>query len=115
VKGKDSGFIADNDSKGFAKLVLPDGRELLVVGNNSSRVRAYVTREKGKYYRALKDDAYAMVTLSNGKVCKQEFYYGSTYLSQSSRTIKVEPTMTSITVFDFKGKSRKIDLNSIKN
>ena len=98
--------MADNDSKGMAKLITPDGHELIVVGNNSSRVRAYASRGTGKYYKATKEDAYAMVTLSNGKVFKYEFYYGSTYLSQSSRTLKYEPGFISIKVFDSKGNSK---------
>jgi len=105
VRAKDSGFLADNDSKGMVNLVLSDGRELIVVGNNSNRARAYVTRQKGAYYKAENDDAYAMVTLSNGKVYKHEFYYGSTYLSQASRTLKLEPGIVSFKVFDFKGNS----------
>ena len=105
VKVEDSGFLADNDSKGMAKLVLSDGRELMVVGNNSNRARAYVTREKGRYYKAQKDDAYAVVALSNGKIYKHEFYYGSTYLSSSSRSLRLGPGMVSIKVFDFKGNS----------
>jgi len=114
VKVKDSGFLADNDSKGMAKIVLSDGHELMVVGNNSSRARAYVTRDKGRHYRARKDDAYALVTLSNGKVYKHEFYYGSTYLSSSSRALRLEPGIASVKVFDFKGNGRLVAVSSIR-
>jgi hypothetical protein len=104
VRVEDSGFLADNDSKGMAQLIAANGRELVIVGNNSNRVRAYATRNKGKYYRAGKDDAYALVTLSNGKVFKHEFYFGSTYLSQSSRTLRLDLPVVSFVVFDSKGK-----------
>lgn len=106
----ESGFLADNDSKGMVTLIMPDGHELIVVGNNSNRVRAYQTRATGKYYTATHDDAYALVTLSEGKVFKHEFYYGSTYLSQSSRSLRLQPGFISIDVFDSKGNRKPITL-----
>jgi enediyne biosynthesis protein E4 len=115
VKTEDSGFLADNDSKGVAKLIGADGREIVIVGNNSSSVRIYSSQVNAKYYRAGRDDAYALVTLSNGKVYKQEFYFGSTYLSQSSRSLKLTTQIISIKVFDSKGKERAIDLSHSKN
>lgn len=105
-----SGFLADKDAKSLAKLVLADGHELIIVGNNNANVQAYTTREGGQYYRPEKNDAYALITLKNGKVSKHEFYYGSTYLSQSSREMKFSPEMTSVNIVDFKGNSRKIEI-----
>ena len=115
VKAKDSGFMADNDSKGMAKVLLADGKELMVVGNNSSRVRAYVSNRKENYYRAAKDDEYAIISFMNGKLYKHEFYYGFTYLSQSSRILKIEPGVKSIQVFNTKGKSKEINMRALKS
>ena len=112
-KVEDSGFIADNDSKGMVKLLLPDGQELIVVANNDSRTRSYVPNRKGKYYRATHEDAYAFFTLENGKTFKHEFYFGSTYLSQSARIMKIEPDVKSIAVFDSRGNKKSIDLRSL--
>jgi len=110
VSVANSGFLADKDAKGMAKLVLADGRELLIVGNNDNAVQAYVTHQAGKYYRAERNDAYALVTLKNGQVYEHEFYYGSTYLSHSSRDLKFSPEMTSLKVFDFKGNGKDIEV-----
>ena len=112
VAAKRSGFMADNDGKGMAKVLLSDDSELLVVGNNSGPVRAYVSRQKGNYYRAELDDAYAIITFSNGKVYKHEFYYGDTYLSHSSRILKLSPGVTSIRIFDFNGNSKEINASA---
>ncbi|MBK5280220.1 MAG: RNA-binding protein, partial [Bacteroidia bacterium] len=112
LKSKDSGFSADGDSKGMAKFIAGDGNELIIVSNNSDRVRVYSPKDKGKYYRAKKDDAYALVKLSNGKVRKHEFYYGSTYLSQSSRALKLDARIVSLEVFDSSGNEVSIELNS---
>ena len=42
---------------------------------------------KKPVYHAGPNDAYAIVTHANGSVSRFEFYYGSGYLSQSSRNI----------------------------
>lgn len=114
VKVEDSGFLADNDAKGMAALIEPDGHELVIVANNDSRVKAYATKKKGKYYRPNKEDAYALVTFANGKTSKYEFYFGSTYLSQSSRAMKLGAGVTIVKVFDSKGKEREIELGASK-
>ncbi|MEK6781231.1 MAG: VCBS repeat-containing protein [Bacteroidota bacterium] len=103
-----SGFMADQDAKGLAKLVLPDGREMIIVGNNNSAVQAFVTQSSGAYFHPERNDSYALITSNGGKTYKHEFYYGSTYLSQSSRDLKLSTDMISIKVFDFKGNEREI-------
>jgi len=42
----------------------------------------------------------------DGSIVKHELYYGSTYLSQSSRTLTVGEEITSIEVFNNKGEKR---------
>ncbi|MDH4091226.1 MAG: VCBS repeat-containing protein [Cyclobacteriaceae bacterium] len=110
-----SGFLADRDAKGMARMVSGDGRELVIVGNNDNALQAYATQHSGKYYRAEKNDAYAIVTLKNGQLYRHEFYYGSTYFSQSSRDLKLSPEMTSVKVFDFQGNDKEIVVNAVGN
>ncbi len=103
-----SGFLADGDSKGMASLIGADGHEVTIVGNNFGATRMYSTKTKTNFYKASNQDAYAMVTLANGKVYKHEFYFGSTYLSQSSRSLKLGTQVVSFKVFDFMGKERPL-------
>jgi hypothetical protein len=70
-------------------------------------VRAYVSREGKNYFNPQPDDAYALITTRDGRICKHEFYYGSTYLSQSSRSLALPEDAVSVTVFNSRGKSRK--------
>ena len=106
VNVKASGFFADGDSKGMATLIGAEGREMVIVGNNSDRTRVYSAKAKAKFYKASNDDSYAMVTLKSGKVYKQEFYFGSGYLSQPSRSFKLGSQIVSFKVFDAMGKER---------
>jgi enediyne biosynthesis protein E4 len=115
VDATESGFVADNDSKGMANLVLPGGRELLIVGNNSGRLRTYLSKARWKSFAPRRTDVYALVTKSDGSTYKHEFYYGSTYLSQGSRALKVSDDVVSIKVFDGNGKGREIDISSFKD
>lgn len=106
---KESGFMADNDAKGMARVLVNQDRELIVVANNNSRARAYLPAKKRNYYRAANTDAYAIATLSNGKKFKHEFYFGSSYLSQSSRMMTIDAKTTSIVIFDTKGNQRELN------
>jgi len=113
VKVTHSGFMADGDGKGLAELTLGDGRGLIIVGNNSGSTQAFASGTVGRIYRAGKDDAYAMITMQNGKVFRHEFYYGSTYLSQSTRNIRITPAISSIVVFDKNGRETSIAVDAI--
>jgi hypothetical protein len=106
-----SGFFADKDAKGLASLLLPNGRELVIIANNDGPMQTYVTRNSGKYYRAAPGDAYALLTLKGGKHRKHEFYFGSTYLSNSSRALKLPSDVKEITIYDVKGSSRQVNVN----
>ena len=44
----------------------------------------------------------------NGKIEKKEFYYGSSFLSQSGRFVNIEEDVSDITIFDNKGGQRTI-------
>lgn len=107
IGAKDSGFLADGDGKGMAKLVRKDGHGLLLVGNNSGAIKAYQVSQQ-QSYTAKDVDAFALITLKNGKTYKHEFSYGSTYLSQSSRSLQYPIDAVKIVVVDFKGERKEI-------
>ncbi|HET9486929.1 MAG TPA: VCBS repeat-containing protein, partial [Chryseosolibacter sp.] len=113
VNVTESGFMADNDTKGMAKIICGDGKELILIGNNAEQVTVYSTTAKSTHFKPQNGDAYAFLTLSNGKVIKQEFYYGSTYLSHSSRAIQLPGNVRSLKVFDLVGKSRDLALDGV--
>lgn len=103
VSVRKSGFVADKDSKGLSKLILGGNRELILVGNNNDSLTAHRMNSSGKYYKAANDDSYAIVKLKNGKTYRHEFYFGSTYLSQSSRSLELSDDIAGIEVFNFLG------------
>jgi len=105
VKAQESGFYAGGDAKGAALLQQPSGDALMVVGNNASAVKAFVVKQ-GKGYQPKAEDGYALITLKDGRRYKHEFYYGATYLSQSSRVLWCTGDAERIEVYTFDGRKR---------
>ena len=65
----------------------------------------------GKIIRANPDDITAIIHYKNGSIQKQEFYYGSSFLSQSSRFITTNSNIKNIVIKNNKGETRIIDVN----
>lgn len=103
-----SGFNADRDAKGLARITIGHNREGILVSNNDDDLQAFVTDESCSFYGAGKHDAYAIVKRKNGSSFRHEFYYGSTYLSHSSRNLKLTSDMTSVNIFDYEGNAKEI-------
>jgi hypothetical protein len=119
VKSSVTGFKADGDVKGLAEIYSSDGTYLILTGNNSGKMEAYKFRGNGSSIIPLqKDDAYAIINKKNGLRYKQEFYYGSNYLSHSSRTLRVGKDVVSVIIFDSRGNKREslsLRLQEVKN
>jgi enediyne biosynthesis protein E4 len=103
-----SGFFVDKDAKGLSKLILQDGLEIVLAGQNNTNVKAQITVNKKRYFNPSPHHSYALVKLKDGKIYRHEFYYGSTYLSQSSRAMELSDNVVSYEVFDFRGNKKPI-------
>jgi len=53
-------------------------------------------------------DTHAAIKFTNGLSQVQEFYYGSSFLSQSARFLCTDSSMLSVTIYDSKGNARKV-------
>ncbi len=95
--GLDTGFYLDGDAKGMVSLQAANGDALLLIGNNSGPVKIFTTKDKPGI-QIEKEDVYALIKLKNGGSYKQEFYYGSSYLSQSTRKLEVPDDAVSIKI-----------------
>ena len=56
-------------------------------------------------------DRYALLTFEDGSVQKEEFFYGSTYLSQSSRVLWVPPSVEEIVIVGSNGQRRAMSMD----
>ncbi len=105
-----TGFTANNDSKGIAEITLVDGAKAILVGVNNGPMEAYKFSSVGQASIPVKNnEVYAIIHKKDGTAFRQELYWGNTYLSQSSRKITYDKAITpSIEVYNSKGSKRKI-------
>jgi hypothetical protein len=107
-----SGLFINGDAKGLATIQSAKGGDILVATQNQDSLKAYrqttIGTKPKKYIKLKADDFYADVTYKNGSKKRIEFYYGSTYLSQSSRNLQVDAGIAKITVTGYDGKKRDV-------
>ena len=104
-----SGFMVDQDAKGLSTLITAHGSELILAGNNNGKMKIHNTNIIGKYFSPKMEDAYAIVKLKNGASYRHEFYYGSTYLSNSSRKFMLPAELSELAVYNFMGEKKIVN------
>ena len=98
----------------MAEIELRDGSSLVLVAQNNDTLK--VLRPRRKYssmIRLKNDDMSAELVFDNRKKEYREFSYGSGYLGQSSRVCAVPGNVSSVTITNYLGKRRKVDLREI--
>ena len=112
VLSRESGFFVDGDAKGMAELILRDEQSLVLAARNSGQLVVYETVNSSKnIVRLNRDDQCADILYKNGRKEHREFYYGSGYLSSSSRMCRLSENVVSITITTFSGDSRIIEFS----
>lgn len=105
-----TGFNAGDDSKGMAQLNIAGSRIVIFVANNNDSLATFLVK-KASTKMALpvnQYDSYGIVHKEDGSSFKQEFYWGNTYLSSSSRMLNCAGPVTGVTIFDNKGRKREV-------
>ncbi len=101
-----SGIYLPGNGKGLIKLLGASGNYLVAGSQNLEALKLFELRSKTTAIRVLPDDSYAIIKMKNGTVRKEEFYYGQSFLSQSSRFIKKDDNVASIEMVNAKGEHR---------
>lgn len=109
-----SGFYVDGDAKAMAQIFSAKGQKLTLVTQNNDSLRIFApTKEVSDQSKVLALqplDRMVTITYKNGKKRVKEFYYGQTYLSQSSRKLTLTKDMASVLIKDFGGHTRQVQL-----
>jgi hypothetical protein len=103
-----SGIYIPGNGKALVKLRDSKGNILLAASQHSDSLKVFKMKARVKTVMAGPMDAYAMIKYKNGKIEKQEFYYGSSFLSQSAQWINLTDNIASVVIFDNKGRKRLI-------
>ncbi|MCK5704900.1 MAG: VCBS repeat-containing protein, partial [Cyclobacteriaceae bacterium] len=90
LKPYESGFIVKGDAKGIVSLFNHSENQVILTTQNKDSLitHSYLIENNNKIIDP-KDASWAHIKLKNGRTRKHEFYYGSSYLSQSSRKMIV--------------------------
>jgi hypothetical protein len=104
-----SGIYIPGNGKALVKLS-GNGRYLIASSEHLGPLRLFALNGKKKVVKLNPSDVSALIQFKNGQICKEEFYYGSSFLSQSSRFLSIEDNVSSVQITDSKGQTRKISL-----
>ena len=108
VPGAASGFWVDGDARALVRLTTPGGNALFLAAQNAGPLKAFTTtRPAARRVVDLRPtDARAEITYADGRRERRECYYGSGYLSQSSRSLALPAGAASVRIFDYAGRDR---------
>jgi hypothetical protein len=106
-----SGFFVKGDAKGLAKIHSAKNEDLWIATQNQDSLLVFnktQTASNAKWINLKPDDFCADIIFKNGKKRRMEFYYGSTFLSQSSRNLLIGKDMDKILITNYKGQKREV-------
>ncbi|TWI95903.1 VCBS repeat protein [Mucilaginibacter frigoritolerans] len=106
-----SGIYIPGDGKALVKLQGAKGNYLLAASQNRDALKLFELKRPVETVKLQPLDVYATIKYKNGTASKQEFYNGTSFLSQSGRFFNIDKNMTSVTITDSYGHSRKIPIN----
>ncbi|MBV9960901.1 MAG: VCBS repeat-containing protein, partial [Parafilimonas sp.] len=106
-----SGVYIPGDGKALVKLEGAPGKYLVAASQHKGALKLYALRKNTKIIKVKADDINAIIHYKNGSIEKKEFYYGSSFLSQSSRFFTVNNNISSINITNSKGETRSIDIS----
>ncbi|WP_258103448.1 VCBS repeat-containing protein [Marinoscillum sp. MHG1-6] len=104
-----SGFYANGNQKSLAELMLSSGATAVISLANEGPLRAFsYSADSEQLIKLGATDTYASISFDDGSVMREEFYFGSGYLSQSSRFFRMPSTASSVEIYNLSGKPRKV-------
>jgi FG-GAP-like repeat len=109
-----SGIYIPGNGKALVKLHSGKGKYLLAASQNKDALKLFELRQNVKSFTPGAMDASAVIKYKNGTAIKQEFYYGSSFLSQSARFINVGNNVSEITITANNGTLRTIKPGQLK-
>nr|WKN34623.1 VCBS repeat-containing protein [Tunicatimonas sp. TK19036] len=106
-----SGFFIDSDAKSLNQLYTQTGDALILGAANADSLKAYLHTipERIRLLKPHSQDAFATFKIPGSGNRKVEFYYGSGYLSQSSRMLEIPEEAELLEIVDFEGNGRILD------
>jgi hypothetical protein len=109
-----SGIYIPGDGKALVKLMSASGNYLVAASQYMDSLKLFQLRNKGSIVKLQPNDVFAQIKYTDGSSEKKEFYYGSSFLSQSARFFPINKNAASVMIYDNRGKSRNIQPHETK-
>ena len=104
-----SGFLVQEDAKALVSLYHNQlKRTVYVASQNRGPIRVFSNAQEEIPITILPDDRFAVVTCKDGRARREEFYFGSGFISQSSRNLTWRDNYESIEIYNVEGEKRMI-------
>ena len=109
-----SGFFVDGDGRSLVSLFDKDMNQLIIASQNADSLKAFkvigpAERDAWMRFSPEKFDRFITIYNKDGSQKLHELYYGSSYLSQSSRDFLINKSIIEkIIIVDYRGSSREI-------
>ncbi|HVU84129.1 MAG TPA: VCBS repeat-containing protein, partial [Puia sp.] len=107
-----SGICIPGDAKGLVRFMGRNDQYRIASSQNRGELKMFGLRDSQQIIRLRPDDVAAYITLKSGKTRKEETYFGSSFLSQSSRFILLSEAIKSVRIINNAGESRTIMLTT---
>lgn len=105
----ESGIFIPGNGKGLVKLEMADGKYAVAAAQNRGPLKVFEMKKPVDKVRLMPDDTWADIIFEDGRRQRQEFYYGSSFLSQQARFLAVTAGVKEVGVTSLKG-TRKIEM-----
>ena len=103
-----SSIYVPSNGKALIKLQNKNGECLIAAFQNRGSLKVFQLNANRSSLKINQQEVSAAIILKNGTTQKQEFYFGSSFLSQSARFLSIDSNMISAIIYDANGKSRTI-------
>ncbi len=113
IELEESHFYVPGDARALTRVTLANQQEIILATQNRAPLKVFKSRAVASRSIALNPhEVKAQITYKNGAQQIREFSWGSTFLSQESRSISFTKNIMEITFFDIKNNpTRKITEN----
>jgi hypothetical protein len=106
-----SGIYLPGDQKSLVRLQGAGDRYLLAAGQNKGPLQVFERNKGGVFISLQPGDVSAFITYRDGTVRKEECGYGSSFLSQSGRSLFVSGPVAAVAIVDESGKKRRVSMD----
>ena len=103
-----SGIFIPGNGKALVKLRSSSGKYLLAGTQNRGALKFFELNRSVVCIPIKSNEVSVIIKYTNGKEQKREFYYGSSFLSQSGRFLNLDSNIVSAVIYDINGGIRKV-------